>query len=140
MIQIIPIHQFSNEEAIATLPPALLPYTTGFSYELLQLIALIHAKDPSFQSFPISEEGLFIIQKERQIIGFGSVIPSPNIPPTAGIGLLNNCFIIPTERQKGYGTQLFKHLRQYAGLHFGILQINKDCPLWNQVDGYIDLG
>jgi len=139
MIQIIPIDQFSSEKAIDTLPNGLLPYVAGFSYELLQLIASIHAKDPSFQAYPISEEGLFIIQKNKQIIGFGSVIASPDIPPTGGIGALNNCFVIPTERQKGYGTQLFKHLRQYAALHFGLLQINKDCPLWHQVDGYIEL-
>jgi len=140
MIQIIPISQYSNDEPIATLPPELFPYTAGFSYKLLQLIAAIYAKDPSFQSFPVSEEGLFIVQKNKQIIGFGSVITSPNMPPTAGIAVLNNCFLIPTERQKGYGTQLFKHLRQYAALHFGLLQLNKDCPLWNQVDGgYIDL-
>lgn len=140
MIQIMPIDQFSSEEAITNLPSKILPYAAGLSYELLQLIALQHSADSSHSSFPVSEEGLFVVLKKGELIGYGSVIPSPHAPPTAGIGLLNHCFIIPLERQKGYGTQLFQHLRQYASLHFGLLQLNEKCPLNNRIEGeYLDL-
>ena len=139
MIQITSINQFSSTEAINNLPAEILPYATSLSYELLQLIALQQVWDKQ-ASFPISEEGLFVVLKKGQIIGYGSVIPSPNAPPTAGIGFLNHCFIIPSERQKGYGTQLFQQLRQYATQHFGLLQLNEKCPLNNRMEGaYLDL-
>lgn len=139
MIQIIPIDQFSRKEVIKDIPAEILPFTTELSNDLLQLIASIHAKYPNYQSLPISEEGLFVVLKKGKIIGYGSVIASPNTPLTAGIGLLNHCFIIPLERQKGYGNQLFQHLRQYAALHYGLLQISRYCPLWNQMGEYIEL-
>ena len=140
MIQIIPISQFSSKEAIAALPAPLLPFTAGVSYELLQLMALQYTATNRLESLPLSEEGLFVVLKKAQIIGYGSVILSPESPPTAGIGLLKDCFIIPSERQQGYGTQLFQYLRQYPTLHFGLLQLNENCPLRNRMEGeYIDL-
>jgi len=139
MIQITSIDQFSSTEAINNLPAEILPYAAGLSYELLQLIALQQVWDKQ-ASFPLSEEGLFVVLKERQIIGYGSVVISPDAPPTAGIGFLNHCFIIPSERQKGYGTQLFQYLRQYAAQHFGLLQLNENCPFRHRMEGaYLDL-
>jgi len=140
MIQIIPISQFSSKEVIAALPAPLLPFTAGVSYELLQLMTLQYTATNRLESLPLSEEGLFVVLKKAQIIGYGSVIISPDAPPTAGIGLLNHCFIIPSERQQGYGTQLFQYLKQYAALHCGLLQVNKNCPLRNRMEReYIDL-
>lgn len=86
-----------------------------------------------------SSEGLFLVLKEGKAIGFGSVIKSPNTPPTAGIALANHCHIIPAERQKGYGNQLFRHLRQFAQIHFNFLQLKETCPLYNRTGGMIDL-
>lgn len=140
MIQIIPINQFESKEAIDNLPPEILPFATSFSYELLSLIALQYAADSSNQSFPMSEEGLFVVLHNGKAIGYGSVVANPDVPLTAGIGLLSHCFIIPSERQKGYGNQLFQHLRQYASHHFGLLQLNEYCPLNNRIEGkYLDL-
>lgn len=140
MIQIIPIAQYSSKDALnlAVFPAELLPLTAALPYELLQLIALQQMENNA-QAFPTSEEGLFVVLKKGQLIGYGSVVASADTPPTAGIGQLSHCFLIPAERQKGYGTQLFRHLRQYAALHFGLLQLNPTCPLRNQMGEYIDL-
>lgn len=140
MIQIIPITEYSSEDALnlATLPAGLLPFITAFPYELLQLFALQQTDDNAL-AFPISEAGLFVVLKNGQLIGYGSVAASADAPPTSGIGRLNHCFIIPRERQKGFGTQLFRHLHQYAALHFGLLQLNNACPLRNQMGEYLDL-
>lgn len=107
MIQIIPITHLSKTD----------------------LAALTIATLPNWQQFTKSGEELFIVVKAEQIIGYGSVQQSPDAPPTAGIALVNHCYIIPTERQKGYGHQLFRHLRQFAQNHFGLLQLNEACPL-----------
>jgi len=140
MIQIIPFAQYSSDDALnlANLPTELMPHTVAFSHEMLCLMAL-QQTDCKAPAYPISEEGLFVVLKDGQLISYGSVAASADAPPTAGIGQLSHCFIIPTERQKGYGTQLFKHLRQYAATQFGLLQLNKDCPLRNRMGEYIEL-
>ena len=77
--------------------------------------------------------------KAEQVIGFGSVQQYPHAPLTAGIGLVNHCYIIPPERRKGYGNQLFRHLRQFASLHFDLLQLNEACPVRQQMGAMIEL-
>lgn len=109
------------------------------SQEIAPLIAFEKDWESNFRTFSKPGEGLFVIQKGGQTIGFGSVSASPNAPLTAGIGLINHCFIIPTERKRGYGNQLFKHLRQFAQLHFGLLQLKEDCPLHERVGGMMEL-
>ncbi len=132
MTQISPIIPF-NHPIFNTLK------TIDFLQEFPQLNTAQADSAASFHPFSKLGAGGFIVLKAGQVIGYGSVEASPEAPLTAGIGVIKHCFIIPTERQKGYGTQLFKHLRQYAALHFGLLQVNKDCTLCNQVDGFIDL-
>jgi len=115
MIQIIPITQLPKSDLQAI--PAL----------------------PTPTQFTNSGEGLFVVVKANHIIGFGSIQQSPDAPPTAGIALVNHCYIIPSERQKGYGNQLFQHLRQFAQNHFGLLQLNEACPLRERLGNLIDL-
>lgn len=107
--------------------------------EIAQLIALQVNSVAGFQRFSKLGEGLFIVIKEEKVIGFGSIEQSPDAPPTAGIALVNHCYILPTERQKGYGNQLFRYLRQFAQNHFGLLQLNDTCPLRQRLGGLIDL-
>ncbi|MFK7979103.1 MAG: GNAT family N-acetyltransferase [Saprospiraceae bacterium] len=90
-------------------------------------------------SFLNLNEGLFLVLKEGKVIGFGSVLKSPDVPLTAGITLANHCHIIPAERRKGYGNQLFRHLRQFAQIHFDFLQLKETCPLYHRTGGMIDL-
>lgn len=85
-------------------------------------------------------EGLFVVLKAGQVIGFGSIQRYPHAPLTAGIAMMNHCYIIPTEQQKGYGTQLYRHLCQFAQNSFGLLQLNEDCPLYERTGGMIELG
>ena len=140
MIQIIPFTQYSSDEALnlANFPAELRPHTAAFSYEMSLLIAL-QQTDSNAQAYPISEEGLFVVLKNGKLIGYGNVVASTDVRLTSGIGRLNHCFILPAERQKGYGTQLFRHLRQYAAGHFSLLQLKEDCPLRNQMGEFIEL-
>ena len=108
MIQIIPISNLSSrdfEEFIAfvlaqdaTTLETILEDWTGKSSALFN-----------------SEERLFLLLKAGKAIGAGSIILSPDTPPTAGIAVVQHCFVVPSERRKGYGTQLFKHLQHYQG-------------------------
>lgn len=86
-----------------------------------------------------TNEGLFLVLKKGKAIGFGSITHSPNAASTSSIALVNHCHIIPTEQQKGYGNQLFRHLRQFAQVHFDFLQLKKTCPLQQRMGEMIDL-
>ena len=89
--------------------------------------------------FDKAGEGLFFAYKDSEIIGVGSIRHAPLIPPTAGIGLLQNCYILEKERKKGYGYQLYQHLVKFAAIEFGQLQINEQCPYLEQLGPVIDL-
>ncbi len=84
-------------------------------------------------------EGLFFVYKNTEIIGLGSVQQSPIAPPTAGIGLLQNCYILEKERGKGYGNQLYQQLVNFAKIEFGQLQITQQCPYYEQLGPTVDL-
>ena len=89
--------------------------------------------------FDKAGEGLFVVFKNKTIIGIGSIQQSPSAPPTSGVGLLQNCYILEKERRKGYGNKLFRHLVEFAAIEFGQLQINEQCPYWEQLGPVIDL-
>ncbi len=89
--------------------------------------------------FDKAGEGLFFVFKEARIIGIGSIRQSPSAPSTAGIGLLQNCYILEKERRKGYGNQLYQHLVKFASIEFGLLQINEQCPYLEQLGAVINL-
>ena len=89
--------------------------------------------------FDKAGEGLFFVHKRTEIIGMGSIQQSPTAPPTAGIGLLQNCYILEKEQGKGYGHQLFQHLIQFAKIEFGRLQIKEQCPCYEQLGPIINL-
>lgn len=117
MIQIKSIKQLSHSTLI-TQNLSVLPNTTQFN-------------NPG--------EDLFIVLKAGQVIGFGSIEQYPHAPLTAGIALMNHCYINPSERNKGYGNQLFRHLRQFAQNNFGLLLLNEKCPMYERVGGMIEL-
>lgn len=117
MIQIMPITQLSH---------------TTFDSQHIPVL-------PHPSEFTNPGEGLFVVVKAEQIIGFGSIQQYPHAPLTAGIGLMNHCYILPSERRKGYGNQLFRQLRQFAALHFDLLQLNEACPLHAREGGLIEL-
>lgn len=109
--------------------------------ELTRLTALQSDSAEEFQQFTKAGEGLFLVRKEGELIGIGTIEQSSTAPPTAGIALINNCFILPSERRNGYGNQLFQHLILLAKQHFGLLQLNDDCPFRHRMEGnLIDLG
>lgn len=119
MIQIIPIQQVTDAVLVACSPN------------------LVHLKRT--QAFKKERMGCFIMLKATQIIGYGVIEPSVNAPLTAGIGQLNHYFIMPSERQQGYGTQLFHHLLQFAKKYYGLLELPTNCP-WRKTQGnQIDL-
>jgi len=89
--------------------------------------------------FDKAGEGLFFAYKESEIIGIGTIQQSPSVPPTAGIGLLQICYILEKERRKGYGNRLYQHLIKFAAIEFGQLQINEKCPYLEQLGSVIDL-
>lgn len=89
--------------------------------------------------FDKAGEGLFFVFKDSNIIGVGSIQQSPSAPPSAGIGLLQNCYILEKERRQGYGNQLYQHLIKFAAIEFGQLQINTQCPYHKQLGTLINL-
>ena len=93
MIQIIPFTQYSSEETLnlANFPAELRPHTAAFSHEMSLLIAL-QQTDSNAQAYPISEEGLFVVLKTGQLIGYGNVVASTDVRLTSGIGRLNHWF------------------------------------------------
>jgi len=107
--------------------------------ELAHLIPFRKEEVGGFSLNANSVEGLFLVKKEGKAVGFGTVIAAPSVPLTAGVGLLQHCFIIPTERRKGYGNQLYRHLCQFAQNSFGLLQLNEKCPLYERTGGMIEL-
>ena len=132
MIQIIQVKQIPQADLKFF-------YSEALTQEVSQLITFQTDWETGFRRFLHPGEGLFLVKKEGQTIGFGSVVVAPDAPLTAGIGLINHCFILPLERKKGYGNQLFKHLRQFAQINFGILYLNEACPLYERMNGSIDL-
>ena len=132
MIQIIPIKHLASSD-----------FEDFITFVLAQDATTIEAIKDDWtlgdSPFLNANEGLFLVLKEGKVIGFGSIIPSPHTPPTTGIALANHCHIIPVERQKGYGNQLFRHLRQFAQIHFDLLQLKETCPLYHRTGGMIDL-
>ncbi len=89
--------------------------------------------------FDKAGEGLFFVYKNTEIIGVGSVQQSPTTPPTAGIGLLQNCYILEKERGKGCGSQLYQKLINFAKIEFGQLQIPQQCPYYEQLGPIVNL-
>lgn len=90
-------------------------------------------------TFKGESNGCFIMLKQTKIIGYGMIEPSTNAPPTAGIGQLNHYFIMPSERQQGYGTQLFHHLLQFAKKHYGLLELPTNCSWQKKLGNQINL-
>ncbi len=90
-------------------------------------------------STAVSGTGSFLVLKVGRVIGGACITQSPDSPPTTGIALIKDCFIIPTEQNKGYGTQLFRYLQHFSQDHFGLLQLKKDCPLYERTGGLIEL-
>jgi len=117
MIQIKPVTRLSNTTLSTKHLPAL----------------------PNPAQFANYGEGLFVVLKAGQVIGFGSIQRYPHAPLTAGIAMMNHCYIIPSEQQKGYGSQLYRHLYQFAQNTFGLLQLNEKCPLYERTGGMIEL-
>ncbi|MEM6316809.1 MAG: GNAT family N-acetyltransferase [Bacteroidota bacterium] len=93
----------------------------------------------NIQQFQKTGEGLFLLKKNDQLMGIGSLEWSPFVPPTAGIGLLRNCYLIPSERGRSYGLLLYRHIVRYAQRHFGLLQLEDDCPMKNSNEKLIEL-
>jgi len=56
----------------------------------------------------------FALRKQQQVIGFATVYFSYSSTMAAKIAVLNDLFIIPAQRQKGYARQLIEHCHQYA--------------------------
>lgn len=131
MIQIIQVMQLANADFEQFL-------TFALAQEVTTLETVLEDWTVGTSS-SISDTGFFLVLKAGKAIGGGSIIQSPDAPPTAGIALLKHCFIIPAEQNKGYGTQLFRHLQHFSQDHFGLLQLKKDCPLYERTGGLIDL-
>ena len=132
MIQIIQIMQLANADFEQFL-------TFALAQDVTTLETLLEDWTEDVASTSISDTGFFLVLKAGKAIGGGSIIQSPDAPPTAGIAFLKHCFIIPSEQNKGYGTQLFRHLQHFSQDHFGLLQLRKDCPLYERMDGLIEL-
>lgn len=132
MIQIIQIMHLANADFEHFL-------TFALAQDVTTLETLLEDWTVDVSSASISDTRFFLVLKAGKAIGGGSIIQSPDAPPKAGIALLKHCFIIPTEQNKGYGTQLFRHLKHFSQCHFDMLQLKKDCPLYQRTGGLTEL-